>query len=530
MFKKIIFVVLFPTCLFAQNQEMLDCKNAVDTLFFTDKPAALMISNQGLELALAEKDTFHITYFLDQSGELNRFAGNFDLAIQQLTYCLDFKDGWEDLKDLSLTYNNLGKTYAQKGDYESAIFNFLEALKLMEADDNLIGQAFYLNNIGSVYDMQHNYFKALDYYEQSLNIKENLNDTLGIAAACVNVGITLHNLEKFEQSIAYNKKALEIYSKRDNRTKTARSLANIGNSYLSLNEYSNARVYLTRAINFEDYIEEEALVISLNGNLANLHLALENLDSANYYNMRSYERAEKSHSLIGLANASEVQSRIFELKGDMVQALEQERLYNHYQDSLINEMNIYAVAEMESKYELTQKEKKIQEKNFELQKQKLQQDRDSVLKKLYLSISATLIALFILIIAKYRQNKKVNELLAIQNNLVSEKNKNLERIKEDLKVELQDKTEVLDKVFTVNKSLELPVELLNLSKREMEVLVCLALGKTDQEIADYLYISKSTAKTHLRRIYSKLMVKGRSQAVAVAHKYKILGHQNDGES
>lgn len=58
----------------------------------------------------------------------------------------------------------------------------------------------------------------------------------------------------------------------------------------------------------------------------------------------------------------------------------------------------------------------------------------------------------------------------------------------------------------------------------MEVLACLALGNTDQEIADKLFISKSTAKTHLRRIYSKLLVNGRAGAVAIAHKYDIIGN------
>ena len=66
--------------------------------------------------------------------------------------------------------------------------------------------------------------------------------------------------------------------------------------------------------------------------------------------------------------------------------------------------------------------------------------------------------------------------------------------------------------------------MLSLSKREMEVLACLALGNTDQEIADKLFISKSTAKTHLRRIYSKLLVNGRAGAVAIAHKYDIIGN------
>jgi len=516
--------LICPIFVLAQNKEMEDYKNAVDTLFFSDKPSALIKSNKGLQIAIAEADTFHITYFLDQAGELNRFAGNYDLAIEQLNYCLVMKEGWDDLKDLSLTYNNLGKTYAQKGNYEEAVFNFLEALELMQIDENLMGQAFYLNNIGAVYDLQHNYFKAQEYYEQSLNIKEQQQDSLGIAASCINLGITYHNLERYEKSILYNQRAYAIFSNYDTPTRTARALANIGNSYLELKNFKSAKYYLKKAIDLEKQIEEESLIISLNNNLATLHLNLGNADSANFYNSKSYEIARNSNSIVGLAKASRVQSQIFELLGQHEEALEEERLYSSYNDSLINETNIYAVAEMESKYVLAQKEKKIQQKNFELQKQKLQKEKDDTLIQFYLSLSITLIVVFILILVKYRQKRRVNNLLTTQNNIITDKNQNLERIKEDLKAELHDKSEILDKVFTSNKSLELPPEMLSLSKREMEVLASLALGKSDQEIADSLFISKATTKTHLRRIYSKLLVKGRSEAVAVAHKYKILGN------
>jgi DNA-binding NarL/FixJ family response regulator len=57
----------------------------------------------------------------------------------------------------------------------------------------------------------------------------------------------------------------------------------------------------------------------------------------------------------------------------------------------------------------------------------------------------------------------------------------------------------------------------------MEVLSYLALGWSDQEISDKLFISKATTKTHLRRIYSKLLVKSRTEAVNIAHKYDLIG-------
>lgn len=59
-----------------------------------------------------------------------------------------------------------------------------------------------------------------------------------------------------------------------------------------------------------------------------------------------------------------------------------------------------------------------------------------------------------------------------------------------------------------------------LSHREIEVLTLVAQGNSNQQIADLLFISLHTVKTHARRINGKLGVERRTQAVARA---KVLG-------
>ena len=59
-----------------------------------------------------------------------------------------------------------------------------------------------------------------------------------------------------------------------------------------------------------------------------------------------------------------------------------------------------------------------------------------------------------------------------------------------------------------------PAEPDNLSPREHEVLELLARGYLYKEIAEALHISVPTVNTHIRRIYEKLHVRSRSQAVA----------------
>jgi DNA-binding CsgD family transcriptional regulator len=60
-----------------------------------------------------------------------------------------------------------------------------------------------------------------------------------------------------------------------------------------------------------------------------------------------------------------------------------------------------------------------------------------------------------------------------------------------------------------------------LSPREREVLELLARGYLYKEIVDVLKISRPTVNTYIRRIYEKLHVRSRSQAVARFSRFSL---------
>lgn len=61
-----------------------------------------------------------------------------------------------------------------------------------------------------------------------------------------------------------------------------------------------------------------------------------------------------------------------------------------------------------------------------------------------------------------------------------------------------------------------------LTNRELEVLLLMTQGKTNQEISDELYISLKTVKVHVSNILSKLEVNDRTQAVIYAFKHTLV--------
>jgi DNA-binding NarL/FixJ family response regulator len=61
-----------------------------------------------------------------------------------------------------------------------------------------------------------------------------------------------------------------------------------------------------------------------------------------------------------------------------------------------------------------------------------------------------------------------------------------------------------------------------LTERERQVLVLVAQGRSNAEIADLLFIAESTAKTHVKRVLSKIDVHDRAQAVVFAYRSGLL--------
>jgi len=66
------------------------------------------------------------------------------------------------------------------------------------------------------------------------------------------------------------------------------------------------------------------------------------------------------------------------------------------------------------------------------------------------------------------------------------------------------------------------IKKVGLTQREHDVLVKMAEGSSNQEIAQQLFLSESTVKTHVSNILFKLEAKRRTQAVQSAKKLKIV--------
>ena len=74
------------------------------------------------------------------------------------------------------------------------------------------------------------------------------------------------------------------------------------------------------------------------------------------------------------------------------------------------------------------------------------------------------------------------------------------------------------------------IKKVGLTQREHDVLVKMAEGLSNQEIATALYLSESTIKTHVSNILFKLDAKRRTQAIQIAKQRRIVSWSPEDES
>jgi two-component system, NarL family, response regulator LiaR len=63
---------------------------------------------------------------------------------------------------------------------------------------------------------------------------------------------------------------------------------------------------------------------------------------------------------------------------------------------------------------------------------------------------------------------------------------------------------------------------LGITAREFEILELIAVGMSNREIAERLFVSENTVKTHSSRLFDKLSAKRRTQAVQIAKELRLI--------
>jgi len=444
-----------------------------------------------------------ISYFdglakcFNRKGITARVAFDYSNSVLYHKRALNYLNNSTDSLLIAKCLLNLGVTYRKLNLEKEAFEYYFKALKFSEKIDDRIGVTISLNGIGNVFLNTEQYDKALYYLKKALKVEIEAGNPRGEEYGLLNIGETFLKMKQYDSAYYYFDRSLMLAIENPRRESLAIKYSKFGLLYQAKGEYQKSLDYYKSSIPlFEKY-----------NNVRYLSNTLINIGK-NQLHLKRYDKA-KENILLGLNGAKEINSKenimlgyaalvdYYTLTNNYKKALDAHKNATAFHDSIVNEASQNTIISTQIAYETAKKDEQIQklaeEKDLSEFNAKTNFNRLIIISIIGLLIVSILGYLLYL----YRRNSD----LEIEN-----KNNELQNYLHQIK-ELKEKAKNKSNISPDN------FEEYNLSKREIEVFNHITLGLSNDEIAEKMFVSKNTIKTHIKNIYSKLDVKNRIQAV-----------------
>jgi len=450
--------------------------------------------------------------------------------------------------------DGIAAAYDMKGYVERRHNNFLKsveyhkrALGFLEKSQDTLLKLKCLNNLGVSLRKLNDEKEAYKYYMMALSLAKASKNNKQIARILNGIGNVFVNTEEYDKALYYFKKSLEYELKSKNLKGQEYNYANIGEVFIYKKMFDSAEYYLTKSLDLAKHLYtpdkvgiEYNLIALLNkekGDYINAILyydkALPMLKSknikrycANSYINRglsklAFNRFKDAWDDInqGLKIAKEIKSKenislgydalveYYAKKKNYKKALDAHILAKKFHDSIVNITAKNSIISTQIIYETKEKDEEIKRLAYEKE-----QEREASKRFFYIMIgigifSAIALIFLYMFFSLRRKNKDLE--LEQKNSQIQSYMLKIKELEQEMKKEGKDEINIESKLKE-----------LDLTKREIDVLKLIVQGYSNDEIADKMYISKNTVKSHIKNIYLKLDVKNRIQVMR-----KIQGNQ-----
>lgn len=409
------------------------------------------------------KDTLGTIICLNNLGVVLRKLNHENEAMKYYLEALKISKDRENEKNIAISLNGIGNVFVNLEQYDKAMPYFREALTLERKNGNKRGENYDLSNIGEVHMLTQNYDSALYYYSESLVIGLQRNYKADFAVDYYNLAILYQKRGDYESSNEYFSRAIPVLEKYEVKRYLANTYIYSGINHSHLNQNQMALDHIKKGLEMANEIKTPEISMRAYRALSDHYFKTQNFDLA----LENYK-----HSII-------------------------------LRDRVMGEETKRNVASLESIYEKGMQEKEIHHYQTAARLQKSQ----NILQLLIIVILVIVGALSIFISRLRRHNNKL--MIDQMRNDIQEYILRLDEY-ENQGAGQNDSKKDERSIFYKN------VEEYGLSEREIEVLLLISKGLKNDEIAEKLFLSVSTVKTHTRNIFIKLDVRNRIEAARKA--------------
>jgi len=348
-------------------------------------------------------------------------------------------------------------THMQAGELEKGYAAGLAGIQLADSIGCLTCRSTALKILAKIEELQQNFTRSLAYVREALAIDRQLGSPETQAFALSTLANAHFYLQNFDSALFYQEESL--------RLRDSLGSPNLAFSYNDVAAVYNAQGNIQKALSYYEKANEllsqgaDAWVrsIALN-NLGSTHRQLGNNQKALEYFNQALKISQEANSKGTLSTTYAQLAITYDSVGNYEKAYRALQQYNFWRDSVYNEEKTKELAQLQTNFEVAQRDKQ----NELLRKESALQE--SQIERQYLLIFAALVAMGLmtaLAFLQYRSRKKQK----LANQALSQKNEEIKQQKEEI-------TMIADNLTSANAEI---------SKKNQDITSSLNYAKRIQE-------------------------------------------------
>ncbi|NOQ91886.1 MAG: tetratricopeptide repeat protein [Flavobacteriaceae bacterium] len=466
-------------------------------LSIKNKPIRKDILEEALQISKEINYETGIANCLNHKGVSARYKHQYLKSVKHHKEALQYyKNSW-DIKSRIKNLNSLGVSYRKLNIEEEALKYYFKALKLSENVEHTVSMAMALNGIGNAYLNQKKYNQAKTYFKLALSLESINNNEKGMGYDYSNLGEVYMHEKKYDTSYTYHMQSLKIAEKLGYKDNVAIINNTIGTMFQHKGEDKKSIYYFDKAIpTLKKFHSKRYLSNTLiKKGISNLRLKKYDIAKDNIKEglLIAKEINSKENIILGYKALSD----LFNYKGNYKKAFNEYQLMIVYRDSMFNTLSDNNIVAMGIKYDSEKKDQEIHRLFLETKVQK-----SEIINQFLIIGILIMLGVFFIFYNKLRLKNK-NLVIDEMRNSIEEYLVQISKFKNE--------DSIKNKISSINN-----INKYGISSREAEVLDYIAQGMKNQEIADKIFVSLSTVKTHTKNIFEKLDVRNRIEAARKA--------------
>lgn len=384
-----------------------------------NRDSALYFFNQAKNYLDKNPNNKALSTYLTGWGVFNNNYGNYAEALAAYEQNAALGEAVIGKERMAGNYLNMSNVYARINQATKREESIFKALALFEEINNEIGLSFCYNALGNIFYEQKDYAKAEQYFQKSLALRIKRNDKRGIAVMYNNLANVFMDTERFAQALEFQYQSLKINEELQQQEEIGMNYVNLGKIYQKMNRLQEAlnyfdkgeKIFKTISITrYDAFISAEKGRIytqQANEDQTRKSLALQKLQE-------SVAQAQASGELISELNAVTFLKEFYLQEKNYEEAYKQLSRQHELTDSLEGKEVKLRISQLETQYEVAQKENEIALLKAQQQVQEAELDRQRAKQTIIGIALISVIIISSLLVNRYRVVNRTRRQLEIE--------------------------------------------------------------------------------------------------------------------